>query len=250
MTAMLRLFSYVGFAGLIFAASPVFAQVPDLQVSDLPKELTEMPAPDLIRTIVILTMLAIVPALFIVMTSFIRIAIVLAMVRHAFGMSQTPPNPVLLSLAFFLTVFVMAPTLSDVNLFALQPYMNGTIELEAAIAAGSDPLKSFMMGQVREEDIALMYELGRTELPATSDDVSLLFLTPAFILNELTVAFTIGFLVLLPFLMIDLVVSSILLSLGMMMVPPATISLPIKILMFVVIDGWALVIQGVVGGFG
>ncbi|MEM9599395.1 MAG: flagellar type III secretion system pore protein FliP [Pseudomonadota bacterium] len=227
--------------------SPVTALA---QAADLAEQIADAPAPDLIRTVVILTTLAIVPALFIVMTSFIRIAIVLAMVRHAFGMPQTPPNIVLISLSFFLTIFVMAPTLAAVNHQALQPYLDGRVELDAAVSAGAEPLKTFMMEQVREEDVVLMYELGRTEPPDRIEDVSLLFLTPAFILNELTVAFTIGFLILLPFLMIDLVVSSILLSLGMMMVPPATISLPIKILMFVVIDGWALVIQGVVGGFG
>lgn len=220
------------------------------QVENLQDSLREGPTPDVIRTVVVLTTLAIVPALFIVMTSFIRIAIVLAMVRHAFGMPQTPPNPVLISLAFFLTIFVMAPTLTDVNALGLQPYLDGTLDLGTAMKSGSKPLMDFMMGQVREEDIALMYELGRAELPEKPEDISLLYLTPAFILNELTVAFTIGFLILLPFLMIDLVVSSILLSLGMMMVPPSTISLPIKLLMFVVIDGWALIIQGVVGGFG
>ena len=144
----------------------------------------------------------------------------------------------------------MAPTLSDVNALGLQPYLDGSLDLQTSVEAGSKPLREFMMSQVREEDIALMYELGRAELPENPSDVGLLYLTPAFILNELTVAFTIGFLVLLPFLMIDLVVSSILLSLGMMMVPPSTISLPIKLLLFVVIDGWALTIQGVVGGFG
>jgi len=231
----------------------LFVFVPDAalaQIETVQEELRNGPGPDVIRTVVVLTTLAIVPALFIAMTSFIRIAIVLSMVRHAFGMPQTPPNPVLISLAFFLTMFVMAPTLSDVNAMGLQPYLDGSLDLQTSVDAGSKPLREFMMSQVREEDIALMYELGRAELPENPSDVGLLYLTPAFILNELTVAFTIGFLVLLPFLMIDLVVSSILLSLGMMMVPPSTISLPIKLLLFVVIDGWALTIQGVVGGFG
>ena len=227
-----------------------FPDVTFAQVETLEETLREGPTPDVVRTVVVLTTLAIVPALFIVMTSFIRIAIVLAMVRHAFGMPQTPPNAVLISLAFFLTLFVMMPTLNEVNTLGLQPYLDGNLDIGAAAQAGAEPLRVFMMEQVREEDIALMYELARAELPENPADVSLLYLTPAFILNELTVAFTIGFLILLPFLMIDLVVSSILLSLGMMMVPPSTISLPIKLLMFVVIDGWALTIQGVVGGFG
>jgi flagellar biosynthetic protein FliP len=184
------------------------------------------------------------------MTSFIRIIIVLSMVRHAFAMPQTPPNPVLISLAFFLTLFVMAPTFNDVNALGLQPYLDGSLSLSDAAAAGSAPITEFMLAQTREENIGLMYELAGAELPDDPSDVSLLYLTPAFILNELTVAFTIGFLIMLPFLMIDLVVASILLSLGMMMVPPATISLPIKLLMFVVIDGWALILTGIVGGFG
>lgn len=225
-------------------------QVAVAQVETLQDSLQETDTSEIIRTVILLTSLSLVPALFIVMTSFVRIAIVLSMVRHAFGMPQTPPNMVLVSLAFFLTLFVMAPTLSEVNTQGLQPFLDGTIELNAAFDAGSRPLREFMIKQVREEDIALMYELGRAELPESPDDISLLYLTPAFILNELTVAFTIGFLILLPFLMIDLIVSSILLSLGMMMVPPATISLPIKLLLFVVIDGWALIIQGVVGSFG
>lgn len=238
---------------ILFCLCCLFVFVPEVafaQIESVQEELRNGPGPDVIRTVVVLTTLAIVPALFIAMTSFIRIAIVLSMVRHAFGMPQTPPNPVLISLAFFLTMFVMAPTLSDVNALGLQPYLDGSLDLQTSVEIGSKPLREFMMGQVREEDIALMYELGRAELPENPSDVGLLYLTPAFILNELTVAFTIGFLVLLPFLMIDLVVSSILLSLGMMMVPPSTISLPIKLLLFVVIDGWALTIQGVVGGFG
>ena len=238
---------------ILFCLCCLFVFVPEVafaQIESVQEELRNGPGPDVIRTVVVLTTLAIVPALFIAMTSFIRIAIVLSMVRHAFGMPQTPPNPVLISLAFFLTMFVMAPTLSDVNALGLQPYLDGSLDLQTSVEIGSKPLREFMMGQVREEDIALMYELGRAELPENPSDVGLLYLTPAFILNELTVAFTIGFLVLLPFLMIDLVVSSILLSLGMVMVPPSTISLPIKLLLFVVIDGWALTIQGVVGGFG
>jgi flagellar biosynthetic protein FliP len=205
---------------------------------------------EITRTALLLTLLAVIPALFISMTSFMRIVIVLAMVRHAFGMPETPPNPVLVSLALFLSLFIMAPTLSEANVQAVQPFMQGEMTVETFVDRGSEPFRVFMLSQVRDEDIAAMYKIAKAPLPMTPEDVSLLYLTPAFILNELRVAFTIGFIVLLPFLLIDLVVSSILLSLGMMMVPPATISLPIKILMFVVIDGWSLVIQGVLGGFG
>ena len=201
------------------------------------------------RTALLLTMLAIIPALIVSSTSFLRIVIVLAMVRHAFGMPQTPPNIVLTSLALFMSAFLMAPTLERINDDALQPFLDGRTGVEQAIERGSDPLRAFMLRNTREQDIEMVYAISRTPLPARAEEVSLLKLIPAFMLNELRVAFTIGFVVLLPFLLIDLVVSSILLSLGMMMVPPATISLPIKVLMFVLIDGWGLVLEGLLGSF-
>jgi len=204
---------------------------------------------DLIRNAFLLTLLSIAPALFICMTSFVRIAVVLAMVRQAFGMPETPPNIVLVSLAVLLTGFVMAPTFSAINTQALQPLLAGQIDVETSIQRGSAPLRDFMLRQTREEDIATIYTLSHTPLPERPDQVDIMKLAPAFMMNELRVSFTIGFIILLPFLLIELVVASILLSLGMMMVPPATISLPIKLLMFVLIDGWTLVIEGVVGSF-
>lgn len=204
---------------------------------------------ELVRTGFMLTVLALVPAVFVSMTSFLRIAIVLAMVRHAFGMPETPPNVVLVSLAALLTSFVMAPTLTAINTQALAPLTAGEISVEEALAAGSAPLRDFMLAQTRDDDIAAIYAIAGAPLPETAADVDILKLAPAFILNELRVSFTIGFVILLPFLLIEIVVASVLLALGMMMVPPATISLPIKILMFVLIDGWALVIHGVIGGF-
>lgn len=204
---------------------------------------------DVLRTGLILTLLAIIPAVLMSMTSFIRIVIVLSMVRHAFGMPETPPNGVLVSLALFLTAFVMSPTLDQLNQTALQPFMSGEVEIEEGMNRASEPLRDFMLRQVRDEDIAVIYSISDTPLPDTPDQVEVLKLAPAFILSELRTAFTIGFVLLLPFLLIDLVVASILLSLGMMMVPPTTISLPIKLLMFVLIDGWGLVLQGVLGSF-
>lgn len=202
-----------------------------------------------VRIATLLTVLSVGPALVVSMTAFIRIAIVLSMIRHAFGMPETPPTPVLISLALFLTVFAMLPTLQTINHDALQPFMNGHMDLKAAIDHSSGPIRDFMLRQVREDELRLMYELSHQPLPATPADVSLLQLTPAFILNELRVAFQIGFVILLPFLLIDLVVSSVLLSLGMLMVPPATISLPLKVLMFVLVDGWGLILRGVLGSF-
>jgi flagellar biosynthesis protein FliP len=203
----------------------------------------------LIRTALILGLMAFLPALVICMTSFVRIAVVLSMIRHAFGMPETPPNAVLVSLTLFLTALSMGPTLQQVSERGVQPFLNGSASIEQSIEQGSAPLRSFMLSQVRDRDLKSIYSISRQPLPASSADVGLLQLTPAFMLNELRTAFTIGFVILLPFLLIDLVVSAILLSLGMLMVPPATISLPLKILMFVLIDGWSLVLEGVLGSF-
>lgn len=233
------------FLGLFIVS--LFPAMAAAQAAELP---FDEQSSSIIRTAVLLTSLAIIPALFISMTAFIRIAIVLSMVRHAFGMPETPPNQILVSLAFFLTLFVMTPTFTQVNDNALQPFMTGDITLEDAIEQGSNPMRDFMLAHTRDQDLQTMYQISGRPAPASADEVEMIVLTPAFILNELRIAFTIGFIILLPFLLIDLVVSSILLSLGMMMVPPSTISLPIKLLMFVVIDGWALIIEGVIGGFG
>jgi flagellar biosynthesis protein FliP len=204
---------------------------------------------NIVRMASLLTLLSVGPALVISMTAFIRIIIVLSMIRHAFGMPETPPTPVLISLALFLTVFAMLPTLETINHDAFQPFMSGHIGLDEALNNGATPLREFMLRQVHDDELKLTYELSGKPLPQTPAEVSLLQLTPAFILNELRVAFQIGFVVLLPFLLIDLVVSSVLLSLGMLMVPPATISLPLKVLMFVLIDGWGLILRGVLGSF-
>jgi len=202
-----------------------------------------------VRLSVLLTLLALIPAMAICMTPFIRIVVSLSMIRHAFGMPETPPSPVLVSMALFLTLFIMSPTLTAVNEQALQPFMNGTLTVDQAVERGSEPMKAFMLRQVNDQDLATVYEIARKPLPETAAAVGLPELTVAFMLHELATAFKIGFVILLPFLLIDLVVSGILLALGMMMVPPTSISLPIKVLMFVLIDGWSLVLSGVAAGF-
>jgi flagellar biosynthetic protein FliP len=202
-----------------------------------------------VRIALILTVLSLIPALIICMTPFVRIIVVLSMIRHAFGMPDTPPNQVLTILALFLTAFVMMPTLTKVNESALKPYLGGSLSVEQALGQGAGPMRQFMLRQVHDSDLATVYQIARQPLPGKAADVGLMQLTSAFMLNELRVSFKIGFVIMLPFLLIDLVVSSILLSLGMIMVPPTTLSLPIKILMFVLIDGWSLVLQGVVGSF-
>lgn len=202
-----------------------------------------------VRIALMLTMMALIPALLVCMTSFVRIVVVLSMIRHAFGMPETPPNQVLVSLALLLTAFSMAPTFSALNESAVQPFLAGTVTVQQGLDRGAEPLRAFMLRQVRDRDLEAVYAISRTPLPDTAAEVGLMQLTTAFMLNELRVAFKIGFVILLPFLLIDLVVSSILLALGMLMVPPTTLSLPIKVLMFVLIDGWSLILEGVLGSF-
>jgi flagellar biosynthesis protein FliP len=202
-----------------------------------------------VRTVLVLTLAAFLPALLVCTTSFVRIVVVLSMIRHALGMPETPPNAVILSLSLFLTALSMGSTLQQVNTTGLGPFLDGKIGVEKALELGSAPLKAFMLRQVHDQDLKTIYDIAHKPLPESANEVGISELTPAFMLNELRTAFTIGFVILLPFLLIDLVVSAILLSLGMLMVPPATISLPLKILMFVLIDGWSLVMQGVLGSF-
>jgi flagellar biosynthetic protein FliP len=202
-----------------------------------------------VRILLGLTVLSLAPAILMSMTAFIRIVIVLSMLRHALGMQETPPNAVLLSLALFLTFFTMSPTLQQVNNAALEPYSAGKIGAEAALARAAVPMKEFMVRQTREEDLALMVELAKAPAPATMADVALVQLVPAFMLSELRTAFQIGFVLFLPFLLVDLIVSSALMSLGMMMVPPASIALPLKILLFVLIDGWHILVRALLGSF-
>lgn len=193
--------------------------------------------------------LSVLPALLVCVTSFLRIIIVLSMLRQAMGMPETPPNPVLIGLALFFTLFTMAPVLQAVNEQAFQPFMNGSLGMETAYAKGTAPLREFMVRQTREQDLALMIELSKAKVPQGIEEVGNVQLIPAFMLSELRAAFQIGFVVFLPFLLIDLVVSSVLMALGMMMMPPTTIALPLKVLMFVLVDGWSLLLKALVGSF-
>jgi flagellar biosynthetic protein FliP len=202
-----------------------------------------------IKIILGLTVLSLAPAILMSMTSFIRIVIVLSMLRHALGMQDTPPNTVIISLSLFLTLFTMSPALQEINTKAVQPYMAGKLSTDNAGSEAVKPLRQFMVRQTREQDLALMVELSKAEQPETIEDIGLVQLIPAFMLSELRSAFQIGFVVFLPFLLIDLIVSSALMSLGMMMVPPASIALPLKILMFVLIDGWNIVVRALLGTF-
>jgi flagellar biosynthetic protein FliP len=238
----------VALAGLMLVPAVAAAAVPDVGAA-LKGAPQGAASTEVIRVALILTMMALIPALLVCMTSFVRIVVVLAMIRHAFGMPETPPNQVLVSLALLLTAFSMGPTFSALNERAVQPFLDGRATVSQALDGGTEPLRAFMLRQVRDQDLETVYAISRRPLPQTAAQVGLMQLTTAFMLNELRVAFKIGFVVLLPFLLIDLVVSSILLALGMLMVPPTTLSLPIKVLMFVLIDGWSLVLEGVLGSF-
>jgi len=202
-----------------------------------------------VRIVVGLTVLAILPALLVCVTAFLRIIIVLSMLRHAIGLPETPPNTVLLGLALFLTLFTMSPVMQQLNDNALQPFMAGKLGLEGVYQKGSGPLREFMVRQTREQDLALMVEVSKAPPPQSMADVSNVQLVPAFMLSELRAAFQIGFVIFLPFLLIDLIVSSILMALGMMMMPPTTVALPLKILMFILVDGWSLVLKALMGSF-
>ena len=213
---------------------------------------TSTPATDTaqaLRVVLGLTVLAILPALLVCVTSFLRCIIVLSMLRHAIGMQETPPNTALIGLALFLTLFTMAPVLEKIDKTAFEPFMDGKLSMQAAYQGGVAPLREFMVRQTREEDLALMVELSKAQAPRSMDDVSNVQLVPAFMLSELRAAFQIGFVIFLPFLLIDLIVATILMALGMMMMPPTTVSLPLKVLMFVLVDGWALVMKALVGSF-
>ena len=197
----------------------------------------------------ILTVLSLVPSILMMVTSFVRITIVLSFVRNAIGAQQMPPNQVLVGLALFLTLFVMAPTWQRINTDALQPYLNNQLPADQAFDKGSQPLRDFMFKQVREKDLALFIQVGNLPQPQTQADVPTYVLVPAFMISELKTAFQMGFMIMVPFLVIDIVVSSVLMSMGMMMLPPASISLPFKLLLFVMADGWHLIVHSLITSF-
>ncbi|MFZ9036242.1 MAG: flagellar type III secretion system pore protein FliP, partial [Francisellaceae bacterium] len=201
------------------------------------------------QILLLLTVLSLAPSILIMVTAFTRIIIVLSMLRHAFGLQQTPPNSVLISLALFLTLFVMMPVIDKSYNDAVKPYMDNQMSAQVALDKGISPLRDFMIKQTHEKDIRLILTLSHSEMPKKAADIPIYKLVPAFMLSELQTAFQIGFMIFLPFLLVDLLVGVILMSLGMVMVPPTTISLPIKILMFVLISGWDLVINALVGSF-
>ncbi len=202
-----------------------------------------------VQLLLLLTVLSIVPAVLMMGTSFVRIAIVLSFARSAIGMPQMPPNQILLGLSLFLSVIIMAPVWSSINDQAVQPYLRGDMTLEQAYSAGSGPLREFMLKQTREKDLALFVSLSKLPQPNSPDDLPAQVVIPSFMISELKTAFQMGFVILLPFLVIDMVVSSTLMAMGMMMLPPTMISLPFKVLLFVLADGWYLIVRSLASSF-
>lgn len=241
--------------GLTFLAIFIFwsdvglaLTVPTLNVqlgeADSPEEVAAV-----IQILFVLTVLTLAPSILIMMTAFTRLAVVFSFLRQAMGTHQAPPNQVIVGLALFLTVFIMTPVWTKINNEALQPYMAEKISQEEALDLASRPIRDFMFKQTRESDMALFVGIAKLDRPANKDDIPLTALIPAFVISELKTAFTIGFLLYVPFLIIDMVVASTLLSMGMMMLPPIMISLPFKLMLFVMVDGWHLLVGSMVRSF-
>jgi flagellar biosynthetic protein FliP len=202
-----------------------------------------------IQLLLLLTVLTLAPSIIILMTSFTRLVVIFSILRTALGMQQSPPTQILVGLALFLTFFIMAPVIETVNETALEPYMAEKITQEEALARAAAPTKAFMLEQTREKDLMLFMDMAGIDGFASTDEVPLHVLVPAFVISELRIAFQIGFMLFLPFLIVDLVGASVLMSMGMMMLPPVMISLPIKLLLFVLTDGWYLIVESVVRGY-
>jgi flagellar biosynthetic protein FliP len=203
-----------------------------------------------LQILILLTILSVAPSILLMTTAFTRIVIVLSFVRQAMGTQQAPSNQIVVGLALFLTFFIMAPVFTQINDEALQPYLNAEISQNEAIPLALEPMRRFMFSQVGEKDLQLLVDISAAEQPETMEDIGMLTLIPAFMLSELKRAFQMGFLLFVPFLMIDMIVASILMAMGMMMLPPIIVSLPFKILLFVLVDGWSLVIGSLVQSFG
>jgi len=231
---------------LAVAVSPAVAQDISINLGQGGGGLTER----VVQLIAFITVLSLAPSILIMMTSFTRIVVVLSLLRTALGTATAPPNAVIVALALFLTAFVMGPALQNAYDTGIRPLINNEISVEQAFQRSSEPLKLFMQKNVREKDLALFADLSREPRPATPEELSLRILVPAFMISELKRAFEIGFLLFLPFLIIDLVVASVLMSMGMMMLPPVVVSLPFKLIFFVLVDGWSLVAGSLVQSYG
>ena len=238
---------------IILSSTIVYAESFQLPIPKVGIEVGEAETPedyvDSIRILMLLTVLTLVPSILILMTSFTRIVIVLSFTRNAMGAQQIPPNQVLVGLAVILTIFIMRPVYTDVISHAIDPYLEGHITQEEAIEIGSEPIKKFMLNQTREKDLALFFNISEEELPEDRMETPFSVLVPAFVISELKTAFQMGFMIFMPFIVIDLIVASILMSMGMFMLPPVMIALPFKLLLFVMVDGWHLLVKSLVESF-
>lgn len=239
MALMLLLGTVAFLGGWAHATAPV----------DMMGEVLKQDYSPALRNFIALSMLSLLPVMLIGMTSFTRIVIVLSLLRHALGLPQTPPNSVIITLAICLTYFSMAPVINSVNQQAVAPYLADEITSAEAMERGAGPLRGFLVGQTRESDLLAVMEMANAPPPESVEEIALSHLLPAFLLSELKTAFQIGFVIFLPFLLLDLVVGAVLMALGMIMVPPATVSLPLKILLFVLIDGWVLVSRALLSSY-
>jgi len=244
------LVTLLALAGLTCGAAAAYAQpvpVPGIDIR-VGQATTPNQVVDSVKLFIFLTVLALLPAFIVMVTSFTRIVVVLSLLRTAMGVPQAPPNQVLIGLALFLTLFIMAPVYTQINERAVQPFLANRIDLAQAQEEAAKPLRAFMLRQTREKDLELFVKLAKIEQPRR-EELPLTTVIPAFIISELKTAFQMGFMLYLPFLIIDMVVASILMSMGMFMLPPVMISLPFKILLFVLVDGWYLVVKSLVESF-
>lgn len=245
MKKILTLLFISGFFSVIFAAEATIPTVNlSLSAPDTPNQLVTT-----LNIVIVLTILALAPSIVFVMTSFLRLIVVFSFLRQAMGTQSMPPNTILVTLALILTFFIMEPVATKSYNEGIKPYLAEQIGYEEAFARSVKPFKDFMLKNTREKDLALFYRIRNLPNPKTIDDVPLTVLVPAFMISELKTAFEIGFLIYLPFLVIDMVVSSVLMAMGMMMLPPVMISLPFKLLIFVLVDGWNLLVQRLVESF-
>jgi flagellar biosynthetic protein FliP len=238
---------------ILLAAAPAGAQQKTIPMPKISVEVGKASKPEdvamTLQILLLMTILSLAPAMMILTTSFTRIIIVFHFLKQAMGTPQMPPSQVLVGLALFLTFFIMSPVWNKINTDALQPYMNNRMTVSDAYDKGIVPLREFMFKQTREEDLALFVKLAQIEKPQTRNDLPTYILIPAFAISELRAGFQIGFLIFIPFLIIDVVIASILMSMGMMMLPPVMISLPFKILLFILVDGWHLVVGSIIASY-
>jgi flagellar biosynthetic protein FliP len=243
LTVLLVALSFVEALPVLADPDPAPEPVPAVGFVEAPELTTS------IKLVLFFTALGLLPAVVVSVTAFTRVVVVLGFMRQAIGVQSIPPNPVLMGIALMLTLFIMSPVLTRIHQDALEPFLNKTITETEALERGLGPLRHFMLRETRQKDLALFVQLGQIERPETPDDVPMHVLVPSFMISELRTAFEIGFMLFLPFLIIDMVVASVLMSMGMMMLPPVVVSLPLKILLFVLVDGWNLIAHGIVRGF-